>query len=429
MNKFTGRCLLPRIILSALCLVVTGFSATAQSQYSDSVFRPEIKSVEFYNSRKQGTFPIITLGSVEKVTLAFDNLLGGSNDYSYTIEHCDAYWNSSNLSTTDYLKNYSDDRITSFSYSVGTIQKYTHYQLKLPNENIAPKIAGNYILKVYQDSDPSKLVLTRRLYVLSPKITINAEVVPSDDNSTRQSNQKVNFTLNYGVLRIQNPSAELRTLIMQNRRPETGIWNTQPTYINGPLLTFNDVTQNDFPGANEFRHFDTRTFKLNSDRILHITKDTANDVVMLTDPDNSRPDYSFTFDQDGNFYILNQDGTDPRIDADYAHMFFTLSTDRSASSGTPYIVGLFNNYKLDDNSRLRMDPNTGKFATVQFLKQGVFDYAYVWVDKSGNVVPGALEGNHFETENTYQLLVYSRPAGSRWEELIGFKELATAKKQ
>jgi len=25
--------------------------------------------------------------------------------------------------------------------------------------------------------------------------------------------------------------------------------------------------------------------------------------------------------------------------------------------------------------------------------------------------------------------VYSRPAGSRWEELIGFKELATAKKQ
>jgi len=265
--------------------------------------------------------------------------------------------------------------------------------------------------------------------VLSPKITINAEVVPSDDNSTRQSNQKVNFTLNYGVLRIQNPSAELRTLIMQNRRPETGIWNTQPTYINGPLLTFNDVTQNDFPGANEFRHFDTRTFKLNSDRILHITKDTANDVVMLTDPDNSRPDYSFTFDQDGNFYILNQDGTDPRIDADYAHMFFTLSTDRSASSGTPYIVGLFNNYKLDDNSRLRMDPNTGKFATVQFLKQGVFDYAYVWVDKSGNVVPGALEGNHFETENTYQLLVYSRPAGSRWEELIGFKELATAKKQ
>jgi hypothetical protein len=429
MKSINGRWILPRVIFVAFCLCTIVLQAFGQSPYSDSVYKPEIKSVEFYNTRKQGSFPMITLVGAEKVLLAFDNLQGGSKDYSYTIEHCDAQWNSSNLSTTDYLKNYSDDRITNFSYSISTIQKYTHYELKLPNENIAPKIAGNYILKVYEDGDQSKLVLTRRLYVLSSKISISAGIVPSDDNATRQTNQKINCLLNYGAIRVQNPAGELRTVIMQNRRPETAIWNTQPTYINGTELTFNDVTQNDFPGGNEFRHFDTRTFKLNSDRILRVLKDTANTVLMLTDPDMSQPNYTFQYDLDGNFYILNQDGTDPRTDADYAHMFFTLSTSRSPKDGTPYIVGRFNDYKLDDNSRLQFDQQTGKFATVQFLKQGVYDYAYVWVDKSGKIDDGALEGNHFETENNYQLLVYYRPAGSRWEELIGFKDLTTAKKQ
>ena len=429
MKKNHEGCNLPLFFLFTLCFSCLSFYSSGQSPYSDSVYRPEIKSVEFYNLRKQGAFPLITLGSTEKVMLAFDNLQGGSKDYSYTIEHCDAYWNSSNLSTTDYLKNYSDDRITTFTYSLGTIQKFTHYELKLPNENVAPKIAGNYILKVYEDGDQSKLVLTRRLYVMSPKIMVTAEVVPSDDNSLRQTNQKVNFILNYGTLRVQNPAAELRTLIMQNRRPETGIWNNQPTYIAGPILTFNDVTQNDFTGGNEFRHFDTRSLKLNSEHILKILRDTANTVLMLTDPDMSQPNYSFQYDLDGNFYILNQDGTDPRTDADYAHMFFTLSTSKSPNDGSPYIVGRFNDYKLDDKSRLQFDQQTGKFANTQFLKQGVYDYAYVWVDKSGKIDDYALEGSHFETENTYQLLVYYRPAGARWEELIGFKELATAKKQ
>ncbi len=40
----------------------------------------------------------------------------------------------------------------------------------------------------------------------------------------------------------------------------------------------------------------------------------------------------------------------------------------------------------------------------------------------------ALEGNHFETENDYQLLVYYHPPGARWDELAGYQLLNTAKK-
>jgi len=419
--------------LSTVCLFFLTFfcaSAFAQTPYDNNVYHPEIKSVEFYNTAKKASFPIITLGSSEQVMLAFDNLKGGSENYYYTLEHCDAEWNSSNLSSTEYLQNYSDDQIINYSYSVGTaIQKYTHYELILPNKNIAPKIPGNYILKVYEDGDQSKLVLTRRLYVLSPKIGIIAEMVPSVDNSTRQTNQKINFTLNYGNLRVQNPGTELRTLVMQNARSEMAIFSTQPTYINGSQLTFSDASQNDFPAGNEFRHFDTRTLKLNSERIMHISRDTINSILMLTDPDLSQPNYSFQYDLNGSFYVLNQDGNDPRTDGDYAHIYFTLSTKKSPDEGTPYIVGQFNDYKLDDNSKMHFDATNNKFAAQLFLKQGVYDYTYVWVDKaSGKQDDTALEGSHFETENDYQLLVYYRPPGARWEELIGYRLLNTAKK-
>jgi len=217
---------------------------------------------------------------------------------------------------------------------------------------------------------------------------------------------------------------------MQNARSETAQLNNQPTYIQGTKLIYNDITLNDFPGGNEFRHFDTRTLKLNSERILHITReDTSNTILLLTDPDRNEPNYSFSYDLNGAFYILNQDGTDPHTDADYAHMYFTLNTKRSPNDGTPYIMGQFNDYKADDNSKMVYDADKNKFAASILLKQGVYDYTYVWVDKAGKQDDTALEGSFFQTENDYQLLVYYHPAGARWDELVGYTLLNTAKKQ
>jgi len=425
----TGDCFVPRNdawFFVCLLLLFTCFNSFAQSPYENNTFNPAIKSVEFYNTAKQASFPSINLGTKDQVLLAFDDLRGGNRTYNYTIEHCDENWNSSNISTAEYLTGFTDDRILDYSYSSGTNQKYTHYALKLPNENIAPKISGNYIVKVYENGDQSKLILTRKLYVVGTRLSMIADIVPS--TFARQTNQKINFQISYGNLPVQNPNSDLKVFIMQNARTETGIFTTQPTSIRGAQLVYDGVNINDFPGHNEFRHFDTRSLKLNSDRVSHIYHDTAYTVVLLGDPVRNNPNYSFQYDNNGNFFILNQDGTDPKRDADYAHVYFSFAANKTPQEGSAYIVGKFNDYKLDSRSKLDFEPIKGRFMTDLFLKQGVYDYQYIWVDKSNKPDDVLFEGSYFETENDYQVLVYYRPFSARWTELVGYRLLNNGKK-
>ncbi|WP_345953127.1 DUF5103 domain-containing protein [Mucilaginibacter sp. PAMB04168] len=395
-------------------------------QYTDHTYRASIKSVECYNTTKPGSFPIIQLRSNEQITLAFDDLEGRSRNYYYTIEHCDAQWNTSRLSPAEYLQGFMEDRIMDYNYSSGTVQKYIHYEVKLPNQNLSPKLPGNYLLKVYEDNDQSKLIITRRIYVTGSATGISAEVVPSNNVTLRLRNQKLNFQVSYGGLNVQNPYNDIKVVVMQNGRPETMQLNTKPTFIRGNQLIYNDYNINDFAGGNEFRHFDTRTLKLNSERIARIFKDTANTVLLLGDESRNQNAYLFQYDINGSFYVINQDGRDARTDADYAYVFFNLSASSVPSKGDIYLTGKFNNYELTEAGKLVFDASRNQYTAHALLKQGVYDYQYVWIN-SDTKKPDSqpLEGSYFETENDYQLLVYYRPPGSRWEELIGYKVVNT----
>ena len=403
---------------------------SVETIYDNVEYIPEIKSIEFFNKKKEQSFPVINLGSDDRLILKFDDLRIGSKNIYYTMVHCDADWQPSNITTLDFLDGFTNDRINQYRNAANTFQKYIHYEVVFPNQTIQmPKIAGNYLLKVYEDGDESKLLFTRRFYLVNNTMFLQAEILSSNNVSLRRKNQKINFTVQSPGIVIQNPFRDLRILITQNRRSDISTWTRKPVFIKTDQLVYNDFDSNDFPGGNEFSFFDIRSFRLKSQKVYQIAKDSLFYVSLFADilkPESEG--YAFTFDENGKFYIRNQDLNTQNVDADYAVVDFALKSKQAYLNQDVYVVGLFNHYQKNKSNKMVYSAETKQYTLKMLMKQGLYDYDYVLADASGKTVEtNFVNGSFFDTENDYQILVYYRRPGSRFEELVAFAELNSSK--
>ena len=427
------RRLLLVIILSHVCL---GLLAQKQKKkrvsrerspqqeliYDNINYLPSIKSVQFYPVEQENAFPVIELFSEDQLMLAFDDLRGDVRNFYFSLEHCDANWTPSRLSPLEYAEGYNEDRILTYGTSVNTLQPYTHYRVDFPTDNVRPKLAGNYLLKVYEDADKSRLIISRRFYVLAPLMSASSQLVPSVDVSKRNKNQKLNVTVQTGGLTVNNPYQDVKILVMQNQRPDIQQWLTTPQFVNNGELRYHDNRTLDFGGSNEFRFVDLRSLRLASERVAAIQLDSNVRVNLVPDENYSTASYASVFDENGQFFIRNQDKDNADTESDYMWVTFTLAND-AVTDGTVYVVGGFNGYQRNDTNKLVYDASQKKWQGTLLLKQGLYDYEYVYVSPSGDVDLTFSSGNHFETNNTYQILVYNRRQGTTWDELVGFSQV------
>lgn len=425
-----------RLLIIALFLSHIAFAQKNKSRqslvpsseliYDNVQYIPEIKTIEFFNSKKEQSFPVITLGSAEKLVLRFDDLRsGGNRNIYYTVVHCDTDWQPTNITSLDYLDGIGNDRINFYRNSANTLQNYVHYEVSFPNFSVKPILAGNYLLKVYQDNDESKLLFTRRFFVLKTQFNLQAQVLPSNNVALRKSNQKISFTLQSLGVTVQNPYRDLKILILQNQRFDQSKWTKQPVFIKGNEFLYTDFSTNDFAAGNEFKMFDTRNLLIKSQFVYQITRDSLFHVSLYADSIfRNNQTYLFQFDENGKFFIRN---LDRNADADYSTIDFALNS-KQVLEGNVYILGLFNQYQKTNESKMVYNPNTKQYYLNMLLKQGVYNYHYSLFDDKGNILDDNFQdGSHFETENDYQILVYYRQPSSRFEELVAFAELNTSK--
>ena len=102
-------------------------------------------------------------------------------------------------------------------------------------------------------------------------------------------------------------------------------------------------------------------------------------------------------------------------------MHFTLLENEFPGKDV-HVYGNFNNFAIEDMTRMYYNNESGHYECILKLKQGFYNYKFVTVDINGTIDEGAISGNFWQTENNYKVLVYYRDLGARFDRLIGFGE-------
>ena len=359
--------------------------------------------------------PIIRLG--EPFILEFDDLEADQKNYSYKIEHFNYNWESSNLNTTEFLNGFNDDLIRDFENSFNTIQGYTHYRLRLPNDNISIKISGNYIISVIDEED--EVVFTRPFIIYQPKVDVGVSAHRSRDIATINTKQNIQFVINHPNLLFNNPSLEIKTAIYQNNDWNTVIKNAKPQFIRGSQLLYKYNSNINFWAGNEYLFFDTKEIRNATNNVARSELKDIFHTYLYLDEERLHKTYTLNPDINGNFVLRTVDNDDISTEGDYSRVYFSLESFEDISDNSIYIYGDFNGWQLTDENKMTYDDNTKQYHGNIFLKQGFYNYQYITASEDGKINNHAIEGSFYQTENIYTVIVYHRPYGTRYDQVIG----------
>lgn len=154
--------------------------------------------------------------------------------------------------------------------------------------------------------------------------------------------------------------------------------------------------------------------------------DSVYTVFLKIDQSRAIAKYSVYPDINGLYLIRRQEATNSESEADYVYVDFILEYPEPIEKSDVYIFGKTTDWKLLPEYRLQYDRKRKAYRARILFKQGYYNFMYAIYDsEEGEADVTEIEGSHWEAENTYQILVYNRDIGQRYDRLIGFGELSS----
>ena len=402
-------------LFNNICFLLIAYSGISQAL--ETTPPDYIRTIQFQgNSQFSGT-PIIALG--ETLSISFDDLIGDEADYYYTIEHYDFNWQPSNLAKNEYMEGFDNMRILNYQNSFNTLQIYSHYTLNIPNRNTRRlKVSGNYMLKIFNDD--KELVFSRKFMVYEDIALVKAEIKRSRNLKFIDTKQVVYFSVDGSdQIIFRNPDQNLKTLIIQNNNLQTSIYSLKPQYSLGNELVYRYDQEASFWGGNEYLEFDNKDVRAATMNIRSIELKDIYNTYLFTNKNRSYDPYTYDPDINGQFRVNTIQGEDPTIEAEYTWVHFSLANYEKLKGGEIHIYGNFNNFNLDESTKLTYNSKRDVFEGKRLFKQGFYNYKYVLLMPDGSIDEGFNSGNFDETENQYTILAYYREVGGRYDRIVG----------
>ena len=377
-----------------------------------------IKTVSF-RQNNENVYPFFRLG--ESFQLTFDDLFGNEANYYYSITHCNYNWTpSSQLTINDYIEGFDNQRIQSYQNSFNTLQIYSRYTLTIPNKFTRLLISGNYILKILNED--REVVFSRKFILYEDQVSVPVQVKRTRSMEHRQEKHNLDFAIKTSSFTFQSPLQNVKVVLFQNGRFDNAIYNIKPQYTIGNDLIYKYDAETQFWAGNEYLYFDNKDIRNAVNNVLRITAgEIYNNILYVNEARASKP-YTYFPDLNGKFVTNNVrlNVTDINLESDYAWMFFSLSAPAYFGKNDIYVCGMFNNYAKTDEYKMDYNPETAMYEKAIMMKQGFNNYMYVAADKRGAIdEENAVDGNFYQTENDYNILVYYRKNGERYDRVIG----------
>ena len=393
----------------------------------DFIYKKHIRSVKFHPFDSETEYPVMNLNSPGYFILSFDDLEAYTKDFTYKIIHCNSDWTpSEDLDPMDYIDGFQENRFYEVQNSFSTRVPYTHYEVKLPNEDVKWTKSGNYLLKVYRDNDENDLIITRRFMIVDTKMKIVPEMRSTAMPPYSMSHQELKFSIQHSGIKIGNAEEQIKTIILQNGQWRNCIKNPEPTYIKNEEIGYNMLGKMLFPGYKEFRPLDIRSFKFRTLQVERLEEYTEGyELWLFEDVNRFGSTHLFTHDLNGNFFMATHEGRDAILEGEYGKINFSLKA-LSPYNGEVYLLGGFNNFQPTEEFKMIYNTDRRGYQLSTNLKNGFYDYCYGFIPKGSEELNlQKIEGSSYETENDYLFLVYYKEFGGLYEQLVAIQKLNT----
>ncbi len=407
-----------------LHFISSGKGSNKTLRLEDWIYENNIRTVQLYPNGGNNTdifqSPIVSIAQAFPLMLEFDEMGSEYNYYYAKIIRCESNWTQSDMMDIRFMSEINEILLTQYQLSNATKVAYTHYTFQLPKV----KISGNYVLMIYRDGNKDDIIITRRFCVYENRVPIGLKVSFSDVTRQRSTHQQLNVTANYYAYNAEvTNTADFKIVMRQNARWDNAIVGLPPLYVKDfdkvlDYSYFNGETT--FPGGNEFRAFDTRSIMFQQLNIDRLEKDNKSNVAVLMPDKKKNSVYEYLIDINGRFVINRYESNNSATDPDYVTVKFQYKVPEELD-GDVYVLGGLTDWKLRTDFKMTYDAENQTYTCAPSLKQGYYNYVYVYKPKNGKVQLSPYEGCFSVTENIYDVLLYYRPITSQTDLLIGYQ--------
>lgn len=332
------------------------------------------RSIQLYKKGFRGNPPIIELATNNTLVLEFDELTSVGGQFRVRFSHHNKDWGKSGLPDAWVFEGNNDLFIRGGERNLEFKPDYFRYKLEFSNRDLKFNVSGHYLIHIYDYQSGTEL-FNLPFFISENEGTLITEtevIFNQGPNGAAIDQLFGEFT--YPEF-VEFPQFDLSYSFVQNR-----FWNKvkdakEISFTNNGKTEFHLSRSNSFPANFDFTSLDLSELSLLNPQIYNFEPAHIPPKTTLKD------DFlNFLADSDSRF---NTKSGFPNNDqkARYTDVTFRLNIGGNRLDlESIYLIGDFNQWSINDRSRLNYNTGLGVFETSILIKEGRYRYKYVTLE-------------------------------------------------